>query len=397
MNQKSYSPRLVLFLFFFAFVVSSLKGQDRDTLFQALNIQDQDTIKNKISILFMGDIMGHNEQILSAENRETHAFNYDSVFQYIKPVISEADIAIANFEVTLAGPPYTGYPRFSSPAALAAACKNAGIDYLVTANNHSADRGLTGITGTISRLDSIGIPHTGTFLNKASRDSLSPLMIQKNGISFALLNYTYGTNGIKVPEPAIVDSLDKQVITNDINKAKEKKADFIILFLHWGTEYDTIPSKQQTDLARYFDSTGVDMIIGSHPHVLQKMEYVRDSTSGKEKVRVYSLGNFLSNQRKPKTDGGSMVRIELEWNGEKYAVSSTGYYLTWVYTPVVKNRKKFFILPCSEFERKAEFFDNPDAFAQMKRFIVNSRELLNGQNLNVGEYIYDETHWLLSE
>ena len=200
----------------------------------------------------MGDIMGHNEQISSAENRETHTFNYDSVFQYIKPVISEADIAIANFEVTLAGPPYTGYPQFSSPAALAAACKNAGIDYLVTANNHAADRGKKGIIGTINRLDSIGIPHTGTFLNTACRDSLYPLMIQKNGISFALLNYTYGTNGIVVPEPVIVDSLDKQVITNDINKAKEKKADFIILFLHWGTEYDTVPSKSQTELAGYF-------------------------------------------------------------------------------------------------------------------------------------------------
>ncbi len=86
--------------------------------------------------MFIGDIMGHDEQIWSAENRETHTYNYDDVFSYIKPIISEADIAIANFEVTLAGPPYKGYPQFSSPAALAVACQNAGIDYLVTANNH---------------------------------------------------------------------------------------------------------------------------------------------------------------------------------------------------------------------------------------------------------------------
>ena len=111
--------------------------------------------------------MGHDEQIWSAENRETHTFNYDDVFRYIKPVISEADIAIANFEVTLGGPPYMGYPQFSSPPALAAACKNAGIDYMVTANNHAADRGKKGIAGTINRLDSLGIPHTGTFLNSA--------------------------------------------------------------------------------------------------------------------------------------------------------------------------------------------------------------------------------------
>ncbi len=150
----------------------------------------------------------------SAENRESKTYDYNEVFRYIKPVISEADIAIANFEVTLAGPPYKGYPQFSSPAALAAACRNAGIDYLVTANNHSADRGKNGITGTINRLDSIGIPHTGTFLNKASRDTLQPLLITKNGISLALLNYTYGTNGIKVPDPVIVNMLNKNLITS---------------------------------------------------------------------------------------------------------------------------------------------------------------------------------------
>ena len=142
--------------------------------------------EQKISLLFIGDIMGHDEQIWSAENRETHTYNYDDVFQYIKPVITEADIAIANFEVTLDGMPYIGYPQFSSPAALASACKNAGIDYFADANNHAADRGKSGIINTIARLDSIGIPHTGTFLNQAQRDSLYPLMINKSGASIAL-------------------------------------------------------------------------------------------------------------------------------------------------------------------------------------------------------------------
>jgi poly-gamma-glutamate synthesis protein (capsule biosynthesis protein) len=160
----------------------------------------------KISLLFIGDIMGHDSQIASAENRETHIYNYDTVFTYIKPIISDADVAIANFEVTLGGRPYMGYPQFSSPAELAVACKKAGIDYLVTANNHAADRGKKGIISTINRLDSIGIPHTGTYLDKDSRDSLSPLMIYRNGLSLALLNYTYATNGIRVPYPVIVDS-----------------------------------------------------------------------------------------------------------------------------------------------------------------------------------------------
>ena len=339
--------------------------------------------------------MGHDEQIWSAENRETHLYNYDDVFKYIKPVISEADIAIANFEVTLDGQPYMGYPQFSSPADLAVACKNAGIEYLVNANNHAADRGKKGIINTINKLDSIGIPHTGTFLNSSCRDSLTPLMIHKNGTSIALLNYTFSTNGIKVPEPVIVNMMDKEIITNDVNKAKNKKADIIILFLHWGTEYDTIPSKIQTDLAEYFQSIGVDMVIGSHPHVLQKMLLTKNITTGNEDVVVYSLGNFVSNQRKPKTDGGSMVRVELTKNGDKYRISNAGYYLTWVYTPIEKYRKKFFILPCSEFENKPDFFDKPDAFLQMKKFIGDSRVLLNKQNINVKEYIFNGTSWLL--
>jgi poly-gamma-glutamate capsule biosynthesis protein CapA/YwtB (metallophosphatase superfamily) len=358
------------------------------SLFSFARSQDTQNTSKKISFLFIGDIMGHDEQIWSAENRETHTFNYDEVFKYIKPVISQADIAIANFEVTLAGPPYMGYPQFSSPADLASACKNAGIDYLVTANNHAADRGKKGIFSTITKLDSIGIPHTGTFLNAAARDSLSPLMIHKDGTSIALINYTFSTNGLAVPEPVIVNMLDKESIRRDVEKARNKKADIIILFLHWGTEYDTIPSRDQPDMARYFRSIGVDLVIGSHPHVIQKMVMAMDSTSKENKLVVYSLGNFISNQRKPKTDGGSIVKVELTKDSDKYVISNTGYYLTWVYTPIVNYRKKFFILPCSEFENKPEFFDKPEAFSLMKKFVTDSRKLLNEQNVGVKEYIY---------
>jgi poly-gamma-glutamate capsule biosynthesis protein CapA/YwtB (metallophosphatase superfamily) len=362
----------------------------------SVNSQKIPETDDKISFLFAGDIMGHDEQIWSAENRETHKYNYDDVFRYIKPVISESDITIGNFEVTLAGPPYMGYPQFSSPADLALACKNAGIDYLVTANNHSADRGKTGIINTINRLDSIGIPHTGTFMNSECRDSLSPLMIKRKETSIALLNYTYGTNGITVPEPVIVNILDKNLITSDIIKAKNNKADIIILFLHWGTEYDTIPSKSQIELAEYFFSIGADLIIGSHPHVLQKMVWLKNSSGRKDGIVVYSLGNFVSNQQKPKTDGGSMVRVEFTRAKNSFNISNAGFYLTWVYKPVEKYRKKFYILPCSEFENRPDFFSSPAEFIQMKKFISDSRNLLYKQNVNINEYIFKGDSWLLN-
>jgi poly-gamma-glutamate capsule biosynthesis protein CapA/YwtB (metallophosphatase superfamily) len=382
MKMKYFSIRYIFLIFFILSGFYTTGGQ-------AVTTPDE-----KLSFLFIGDIMGHDEQIWSAENRETHTFNYDDVFRYIKPVISDADIAIANFEVTLGGPPYSGYPQFSSPPALAAACKNAGIDYMVTANNHAADRGKSGIAGTINRLDSIGIPHTGTFLNSAARDSLYPLMIKKNGMSIALLNYTYGTNGINVPEPVIVNILDRNLITADIKKARAKNPDITILFLHWGTEYDTVPSKMQTDLAEYFFSLGVDLIIGSHPHVLQKMVWVKNTSGGKDGIAVYSMGNFISNQRKPKTDGGAIVRIEIVRTGNELKISDAGYYLTWVYTPIEKYRKKFFILPCSQFENSPEFFSKPEEFEQMKNFIAGARALLYKQNLNIREMIYNGTGWM---
>ncbi len=337
----------------------------------------------------MGDIMGHDSQILSAENKESHTFDYNDVFTYVRTEIEEADIAIANLEVTLAGVPYKGYPQFSSPPALAVACRNAGIDCLVTANNHSADRGSEGITGTVNRLDSIGVLHTGTFLNSSSRDSLQPLVITQNGISVAVLNYTYGTNGLRVPEPVVVNMLNKDLITNDIKKAKSKNPDILILFMHWGTEYDTIPSPVQMDMADYFLSIGADLVIGSHPHVLQKMVWYRNDPVNAGKAVIYSLGNFISNQRKPKTDGGSMVRIEMTREGDSFKVTDAGYYLIWVYTPVIDNRKNFFILPCSRFEKSPEFFTDESDYSQMKKFINDSRLLLKEQNLNVGEYIFD--------
>jgi len=369
-------PLKILFSIFLFYLSESLQGQWPGSSEQ------------KVSLLFMGDIMGHDSQILSAENFESKTYDYTEVFRYIRPILSDADFAAANLEVTLAGPPYKGYPRFSSPAALAAACMDAGIDCLVTANNHSADQGNEGIRSTINRLDSIGILHTGTFINKASRDSLQPLVIEKGGISIALLNYTYGTNGIPVQSPEIVNMLKKDLITSDIEKTKDLNPDIIVLCLHWGTEYDTVPSKDQVYMAEYFFSKGVDIIIGSHPHVIQKMVWYRDNGVLKNKAVVYSLGNFISNQRKPKTDGGSMVRIELTKTDSTILISDAGFYLTWVYTPLENSRRRFYILPCSGFENEPDFFPNPADYVMMMKFMNESRRFLNKQNIGFREYIY---------
>ncbi len=354
----------------------------------------QSSTGRKLTLLFMGDIMGHDEQIWSAEDRVNHTYNYDTVFTFIKPVLSEADIVIANFEVTLGGTPYKGYPSFSSPTGLAVACMNAGIDCLVTANNHAADRRTTGIKRTINILDSLGITHTGTFSDRMERDRKYPLILEKNGIRISLLNYTYGTNGIRVDEPVIVNTIDKEIIAKDILKAMNQKPDIITVFLHWGKEYDTVPSKDQNELAEFLFDKGADIIIGSHPHVLQKMVWTKNSNGNKGRVTFYSLGNFISNQQKRRTDGGAIARIEITRDGPEIRISSVGYYLIWVWAPIGNYRKRFYIIPCSEYENKVSFFPDNEHYKKMKKFMGDSRSLLYKQNVSVYEVIYNGSSWL---
>lgn len=359
-----------------------------------LSAQEDSVSVRRLSLLFIGDIMGHDEQIASARNAETGEYEYNDVFRHIRDEISEADIAVANLEVTLGGPPYKGYPAFSSPASLAAACRDAGTDVLATANNHSVDRGRKGILSTIQRLDSLGIMHTGTFADSLARDTLSPLIIEKNGISVAILNYTYGTNGLRVPPPAIVNMLDTAIISYDIEKARTMKADVIIPFVHWGTEYDTLPSAEQKRLTGFFFRKGANLVIGSHPHVLQEMEWTLKDSCHSDRLVVYSLGNFVSNQRTIRRDGGAMVRIELEKADSIASVTRAGYYLTWVHTPIEDGRRKFYVLPCSVFENRPEHFTRLTDFQKMKLFISNSRRLLNSRNNGIEEIIHSGKHWI---
>ncbi len=163
---------------------------------------------SRLKLVFTGDIMGHDTQIASALATGKSGYDYQPCFQYLAPYLQDADLVIGNLEVTLAGPPYKGYPQFSSPDELADALKTAGFHILVTANNHALDRGRSGLERTLGQLDARGILHTGTFTDDRSRSLTYPLVVEKNGIRIALLNYTYGTNGLKVKPPSIVNRID---------------------------------------------------------------------------------------------------------------------------------------------------------------------------------------------
>lgn len=351
-------------------------------------IKDSNESKtNEISILFIGDFMGHMDQINAAYNKELDNYDYNKTFEKIKPILSDADISIGNLEVTLGVIPYSGYPRFSSPAEYASAIKNSGVDVLVTANNHSCDKRKLGLEKTISILDSLNIGHTGTFMSSESKKKNPCYVINKNDIKIAVVNYTYGTNGIPPSPPNIVNYLDKSVVADDINYIKDKiKPDQIIAFLHWGSQYKDLPNKEQKDWFNYFNSLGVNIVIGAHPHVLQPMQWFNKTSSENEKLVVYSLGNFVSHQRTFPRDGGAVIKLNLKKDENEVNIKSVKYHLTWVHEFILKGKKHYDILSVKDYESNPEYFSNPRHFEKLIRFSKHARSLMSEYNIDIEEY-----------
>lgn len=344
----------------------------------ALNAQDT----TRVSLQFLGDIMQHDSQISAAYNKESASYDYSACFQYIKPILESADLTIGNLELTFAGPPYKGYPQFSAPDALLTTLKDVGIDLLVTANNHSMDRGRLGVERTIHLLDSLQVPHTGTFLNEADRSSRYPLWIEKNGITLALLNYSYGTNGIPITPPNIVNLIDTVQIRTDLEVSKGKKPDAIVVFFHWGSEYQNMPNSWQRKIADFCFRNGAKLVIGSHPHVLQPAEWHAE----RDQLVAYSLGNFVSGQRDRYRNGGMILQIELEKvvhdSVADTRVTAANYELQYVYRNA---QRKYFILPARLFEKDTVLIQEEKERLQLKEFVADSRLLFQKNNIHVEE------------
>lgn len=332
----------------------------------------------RLSLLFIGDIMQHDTQIAAAYDATTNSYNYDPCFENVKPVFESADMTIGNLELSLGGAPYKGYPNFSAPDELVHTLIRSGVDVLVTANNHCLDRGKKGLQRTIAVLDTLRMPHTGTFVDSTHRVSTYPLLLEKNGIRFSLLNYTYGTNGIPVTKPNIVNYIDTTLIGSDIVKAKEQNPDLIITFFHWGDEYQRLPNKAQKDLAEFCFKKGVKLVIGAHPHVLQPMEWRKED----DQLVVYSLGNFVSGQSSRYKNGGAMLYVELEKKDSTVTIGRAEYELQYVYRDAVK---KYHIIPVKHFESDTTLIAEKAARASIREFASDSRKLFMEHNINIGE------------
>ncbi|MGI2328983.1 CapA family protein [Planococcus sp. YIM B11945] len=262
------------------------------------------------SLSAIGDVLIHTPLYKDAETKSGYDFN--PMFANVKPYLEKSDITVANSESIIGGSEIglSSYPSFNSPFEVGDAMKDAGIDVVSMANNHTLDRGEKAIENAIHHWDEIGIVHTGSALSK--EDSARIATMTKNGITFSFLSYTYGTNGIAAPagKEFLVNRIDKEKIKQDVAKAKSK-SDVVVVSLHFGNEYEPLPTAEQKDLAHFTAEQGADIILGHHPHVLQPAEWI-ETADGRKSFVVYSLGNFLSGQNELDRQIGAILHLTVE-------------------------------------------------------------------------------------
>lgn len=305
----------------------------------------------EVTLVAVGDLMVHADQLRTAFDAETGGYDFTASFDRVAADISAGDLALGNLETVLAGEEagYSGYPRFNAPDSFARALVDAGFDFLTTANNHCMDMGEAGLLRTLEVLDRFDLGHTGTFSSPADRSAVAIRAV--NGIRIAFVSFTYGTNDIPVPQdkPYLVNLLSRETVLTALSAAKAQNADWIIALPHMGAEYESAPREIFVEWVNFMIACGADMVLASHPHVLQPME-VRTVAypNGEERkaLAVYSLGNFLSSQREAPRETGMILRLHIAKDGGAPAYLERASFLpTWVQYRDADGRLPIRVLP----------------------------------------------------
>lgn len=296
------------------------------------------------TLLSVGDVMFHSPQ-LDAARQPDGSYTFMDSFRYLRPIL-EKGYAIANFESTIAEKGFMGYPAFKTPASSMNALRFAGFEMLALANNHTLDGGVPGIIRTNTTAKNFGFDVVGTYLD----ENTEPKIVNINGRDIAFLNYTYGLNGLDryiEGKEYMVNRIQEEKILKDIKYAKENAKGTVVI-VHWGTEYKRTPDDYQKKWAKFFVEHGVDIILGSHPHVIEPAEFIEHE--GHKTYCIYSQGNFISNQRReymggsPYGEDGVIVELKIKSKDDRIYVSDVDYHPTWVHRG--KDPLSFTIYPC---------------------------------------------------
>lgn len=290
----------------------------------------------KARILAVGDLLMHTPLVFSSQAGPDQ-WDFKPLFEPVRPWIEGADLAIADLETTLTGKeyPWAGYPSFNTPPELARDVKAIGFDAVVNANNHALDYSEFGLKKTADHLDQYGLPHTGTNRTPEEREQILVLNVGPD-IKMALLSYTYGTNGIPLPQFWSVNMLDPDRIRSDIRRARNLPGvDLVGVALHFGQEYAREPDLEQERYVSLSLEAGADIIFGDHVHVLQRIEtrQVRDEF-GRDLKRavIFSLGNFISNQVGLFREEGVMFVVDVKKEKGLTTVEQVSFVPTWVHS-----------------------------------------------------------------
>ncbi len=350
------------------FIINSIVGKDDDSSSKQQNeslissdVLSEPEIKESFAtVLSTGDIMVHSTQLDGAKVAGTDDYDFSAFFKETAPYFKSADLAVANLEVTFGGTEsgkYSGYPAFNTPDSLADVIKESGLNFLLTSNNHSYDTGLFGLKRTAQVLKQKGIEFIGT-----RETETEPIFAVKdiNGIKIGMANYTYETapansdagskylNGAKLSAEAynLVSSFSYNKIEefytdaeNTIKSMKENGAEFIVFYMHWGNEYKLEANTWQKSIAQKLSNLGVDIIIGSHPHVIEPIELIHSEDGQNTTVCLYSTGNAVSNQRQEimnpecptgHTEDGMLFTYTLKKDADGVTLQSLDLIPTWV-------------------------------------------------------------------
>ena len=417
-KQKKHNNRLlclalavlVLVIGFLGFLTvkistASTAGNAKEKT-SATNVSSQsepEFIETSATVMSIGDIMVHSPQLNGALNSSTGEYNFDCYFEEIAPYFAESDLNVGNLEVTFGGNEgreFSGYPLFNTPDSLADSIKNAGFNLLLTSNNHCYDTGLAGLKRTAQVLKQKGIEFTGT---KETDADPAYVIKQVNNINIGIINYTYETkcltegrkylNGNPVNSEANglinsfnYDKLDAfySEIGAYLKEMDTKGAEFKVVYIHWGNEYQTYSNTYQKSIAQKLCNMGVDMIIGSHPHVIQPIELVTSEDSQNTTVCLYSMGNAVSNQRQElmtscpsgHTEDGMIFEFVLKKTKAGVTLESLDLTPTWVNKYLVSGKYNYTIYPIENPNDLGKYSFNATALSKAQKSYERTKAIV---------------------
>lgn len=294
-RRTKKSLKIVLVLLFFLILLfgynflfkkdNKTTKKEKDT--KIVEKKKEEKKDKTLSLVMVGDVLTHDSVLADAKNSDG-TYDFSNMFTYIKPMIKDYDLKYVNEESIIGDPSlgYSGYPGFNAPEAIGDNLIDLGFNLIGLANNHAMDKGEKSILNSNNYWRSKDVITAGTYSSEEERDTIPTY--EKNGIKYAFLSYTTVTN-TKAPKSYLLNMYSDEVAKKDIDSIKNK-VDIIIVAMHWGEEYTNTPTNEEVRIANYLSSLGVNLVIGTHPHVVQPIEYINDT------LVIYSLGNFISNQ-----------------------------------------------------------------------------------------------------